>query len=113
MATMYSCRWLFGVLLGLTLTSCAPGGNGSTTGRITVTNAKADGPGSFAAAIQAANSDSSIQEIEFSHRGDSIVLREPLTFSGTQDLSIHANGVILNARALTRGSSAFTAVGGG
>src|SRR5688500_11771109 len=81
----------------------------SSVDRVTVTNAHAEGRGSLAAALHAANQNHHIQYIDFSSDVDSIVLREPLVFSGPQHLSINGRGAVVDADGLSAGASAFTA----
>jgi len=76
------------------------------------TNADA-GPGSFRAAIQAANDDPSIGTIRFAAGLEAIRLSEPVTYSGAQALVIQGTGVRLNGDALPDGASALVADGGG
>lgn len=90
------------------------GGCGSlhTDALVDVTNANPAGPGSFAAAIEAANRNPRISQIKVSSNLGTIELRRALHFKGRQKLQIDGGGVVLSARAVGSGSSAFLASGG-
>lgn len=56
-----------------------------------VTNTDDAGPGSFRAAVLAANADASIKRIQFIGRAGTIALSSTVEFTGTQDLQIDGN----------------------
>jgi hypothetical protein len=69
-------------------------------GKVLVTNNQASGPGSFGAAIAQANSDANIGEIDFVPRIGTVDLHSTVVFSGSQALTISANGATLNGALL-------------
>lgn len=72
-----------------------------------------DGPGSFRAAIDAANADPSVGTIRFAAGLGQIRLSEPVTYSGPQALVIEGEGARLIGRGLPDATSALVADGGG
>ena len=77
-------------------------------------NSNADaGPGSFRAALDAANLDPSIGAIIFDGNLGTVQLGAPLTYSGGQSLTINARGTTLSGAGLASGETAFLADGGG
>src|SRR5262245_60425809 len=72
-----------------------------------------NGPGSFRAAIEAANADPSIGTIRFAAGLGPIRLSEPVTYSGTHALGIQGEGARLIGSGLPDATSALVADGGG
>ena len=60
-----------------------------------VTNGNVDGAGSFRAAVEAANADSSITSIVIRRQVDSIAIESAVEYTGSQTLSIQGNGVVI------------------
>ena len=83
-------------------------------GSARVTNANDAGPGSFRAAIDRANTNPSIDQIEFRAGLAPIRLVQPVVYTGTQALDIAGNGAILEGAGLgATAPAAFLANGGG
>ena len=80
---------------------------------VRVRNGNDAGPGSFRAAIEAANANDDIRRVEFDDRVSSIRLQHPVEFTGAQSLAIDANHATLDGSELADGSTAFVASGGG
>ena len=81
---------------------------------VRVRNGNDAGPGSFRAAIEAANAnDDDIRRVEFDDRVSSIRLQHPVEFTSSQSLAIDANHATLDGSELADGSTAFVASGGG
>lgn len=78
-----------------------------------VRNANDAGPGSFRAAVEAANANDAIRRIEFADRIGVIELQRSVEYTGTQALSIDGNRASLDGAELGAGASAFVASGGG
>ena len=82
-------------------------------GDIIVTSSNDDGPGSFRDAIAQANGNVAIQSIGFHPSVHTIHLQSGITYGGTQDLIVNANGSTLDGSATAFGTTAFSATGGG
>lgn len=61
------------------------------------------GPGSFRAAVEAANADPSIHAIRFRGHVGVVALAAPVTYTGSQGLAIDGHGVTIDAGATTDG----------
>jgi hypothetical protein len=71
------------------------------------------GPGSFRAAVEAANADPEVRAIRFRRGLRPIALVQPVRFTGAQPLSVDGAGAVLDGSGLAAGEPAFTANGGG
>lgn len=91
---------------GAVTTAFAKPGN-----KVLVVNDNDSGPGSFRAAIDAANADSKISRILFAGSVSTIVLQQTVLFTGEQPLEIDGNGATLDGAGA--GGPAFRATGGG
>jgi hypothetical protein len=79
-----------------------------------VTNSNDAGPGSFRAAVAAANASASIRAIEFGPGLRPISLQQPVVYTGAQALEIKGNGATLDGAGLApSAAAAFLANGGG
>ncbi|MEQ1855157.1 MAG: hypothetical protein ABL963_01740 [Longimicrobiales bacterium] len=78
---------------------------------VLVTNERDDGPGSFRAAIAAANADPSIGSIALHPRVRTIRLQSGVLFTGPQDLTIDGNRATVDGSRAS--AAAFTVTGGG
>jgi hypothetical protein len=78
-----------------------------------VTTAADLGDGSFRAAIEAANADPSITRISFERGLGTVPLTDPVSFTGSQALTIDGSGAVLDGTGLAAGESALVASGGG
>jgi hypothetical protein len=78
-----------------------------------VTNNNAAGPGSFAEAVQRANNDASIHRIQFAPNVGTVVVAQPVVFTGGQALAIQGSGATLDGSDLAAGQGLFAANGGG
>lgn len=79
--------------------------------RVTVTSASDDGKGSFRWAIEQANSNPKVREIEFKARLRPIKLLSSVTYTGAQELELDGDDAIIDAA--SAGGPAFIANGGG
>jgi hypothetical protein len=84
---------------------------GSSSRTAYVTNSNNDGAGSFRAAVELANNNPAIGEIEFTSRVRTINLSSTVTFSGPQDLEIEGDDAVIDASGA--GGTAFLVTGGG
>ena len=75
----------------------------SPPSQASVTTDAAAGPGSFSAAIAAANTDPSISAIRFEGGLGEIALTGTITYTGPQDLTIDGRGAVIDASAATDG----------
>jgi len=82
-------------------------------GVVTVTTAADDGPGSFRAAIEAANADPSIGFVRFERGIGTVELESPVTFTGGQDLGIEGAGATLEGGGVPCVCAIFVVEGGG
>ena len=80
---------------------------------VRVRNSNDAGPGSFRAAIEAANADDAIRRIEFENRVGVIRLKQTVEYTGVQALEIDGNRAALDGSELGADASAFAATGGG
>jgi hypothetical protein len=98
---------LAALILGLAAPAAAAAGR-----PVLVTSSANAGPGSFRAAIDRANADPGIGLVVFTGRARTIALQSTVVFSGAQDLTIEAAGVVLDGAAIGAGP-AFLLTGGG
>ncbi len=73
---------------------------------VQVTNSNAAGPGSFQAAIDKANADSSVGRVVLRFGLTPIVLAQPVVYTGAQSLDILGGGAVIDG-------GGFVAIGGG
>jgi hypothetical protein len=79
--------------------------------RVQVTSDDDAGKGSFRWAVEQANADPQVREIEFKGRRRPILLQSPVTYTGSQDLALEGNDAIIDGA--NAGGPAFIANGGG
>lgn len=79
----------------------------------TVSTSANSGPGSFRAAVEAANVNPSITSIRFANKLGTIALVQPVTFSGTQALAIDGKDTHIDGDLLSAGEDALIVSGGG
>jgi hypothetical protein len=84
----------------------ALGAGTASAATVQVTNSNAAGPGSFKAAIDKANTDSSVGRVLFRFGLAPIVLAQPVVYSGSQSLDILGSGAVIDG-------GGFVANGGG
>lgn len=81
---------------------------------VVVTSEADAGPGTFRAAVDRANADSSVASIRFSPRVDTVRLNNTVAFTGTQDLAIDGSRASVEAAPGRQGQfDLFVASGGG
>jgi hypothetical protein len=78
-----------------------------------VTTAADQGDGSFRAAVETANADPSITRISFERGLGTVAITEPVSFTGSQAITIDGSGAVLDGAGLAAGESALVASGGG
>jgi hypothetical protein len=95
--------------------SLAPAGPELAEGHasVQVTNSNDDGPGSFRAAVAAANARTSVREITFQRLSDPIALLQPVVYTGGQALAIRGNDAVVDGAGLAADvAGALVATGG-
>jgi hypothetical protein len=85
----------------------------SRSAGVRVTNSNDAGPGSFRAAVDAANAGGSIGEIQFAKGLSPIALVQPIVYTGAQALEIEGNGVVVDGAGLAPDAVAALLANGG